>query len=65
VPATLAGGNVERKVSTLAYDYNLSKRTDVYALVMLDETVTRTLPPPGINVTASGTSLVAGLRHRF
>lgn len=65
VPATLAGGNVERRVTTLAYDYNLSKRTDLYAVLMRDQTVTRTLPPPGANVTASGTSFVAGLRHRF
>lgn len=65
VPATLAGGNIERKVATVAYDYNLSKRTDVYAVLMRDQTVTRTLPPPGSNVKASGTSVAVGLRHRF
>jgi predicted porin len=65
VPATLAGGNIERKVATVAYDYHLSKRTDVYAVLMRDDTVTRTLPPPGSNVGASGTSLADGARHRF
>lgn len=65
VPAALAGGNLERKVTTIAYDYNLSKRTDVYAVLMRDQTVTRTLPSPGSNVKASGTSVALGLRHRF
>lgn len=65
VPATLAGGNIERTVTTVAYDYNLSKRTDAYAVLMRDQTVTRTLPAPGSNVKASGTSVAVGLRHRF
>ena len=65
VPDTAAGGNAERRVFTLGYDYDLSKRTDLYVAVMRDETVTRTLPPPGQNVSASGTNPVLGLRHRF
>jgi predicted porin len=65
VPGTAAGGNVERKVFTLGYDYDLSKRTDLYAAIMSDETVTRTLPAPGGNVSASATNYVLGLRHRF
>jgi len=65
VPSTLAGGNVKRRVATIAYDHILSKRTDVYVVAMRDRTVTRTLPAPGQNVTASGTSFALGIRHRF
>jgi predicted porin len=65
VPATLNGGNIERKVLTVGYDHDLSKRTDVYALLMSDKTVTRTLPAPGSLVSASGTSMAVGVRHRF
>jgi predicted porin len=65
VPATAAGGNVKRAVFTLGYDHNLSKRTDVYAMVMEDRTETRTLPAPPTVVKASGTSFGVGIRQRF
>ena len=65
VPATVAGGNKERKVFSLGYDYFLSKRTDVYAMVMNDRTVTNTVPAPPQLVTASATNVGVGLRHRF
>lgn len=65
VPATVAGGNVERKVFTLGYDYFLSKRTDLYAMVMRDSTRTRTLPAPPTVVSAQGTTWALGVRHRF
>lgn len=65
VPATVAGGNVERKVFTLGYDYFLSKRTDLYAMVMRDSTQTRTLPAPPSVVSAQGTGFAVGVRHRF
>ncbi|XAH22841.1 porin [Xylophilus sp. GW821-FHT01B05] len=47
--------NGTRTTGTLGYDYFLSKRTDVYAMVMRD------------NVTAltGGTSAGVGIRHRF
>jgi len=65
VPATVAGGNVERKVLTVGYDYFLSKRTDLYALVMRDSTRTSTLPAPPSVVGAQGTGFAVGVRHRF
>jgi predicted porin len=65
VPATVAGGNKERKVFSIGYDYFLSKRTDVYAMVMNDRTVTNTLPAPPQLVTASATNVGVGIRHRF
>lgn len=66
VPATAAGGNVERAITSVGYDHYLSKRTDVYAMLMRDETRTRTLPAaPAPIVKASGTSYGLGLRHRF
>ncbi|KQO13569.1 porin [Acidovorax sp. Leaf76] len=65
VPATVAGGNVERKVFTLGYDYFLSKRTDLYAMVMRDSTLTRTLPASPALASARGTSFAVGVRHRF
>lgn len=65
VPATLTGGNVERRVFTVGYDYFLSKRTDLYAMVMRDSTQTRTLPAPPSVVSAQGTSFAVGVRHRF
>ena len=65
VPATVAGGNVKRNVLTLGYDYDLSKRTDLYAMVMRDQTETRTLPAPPSIVSASGTNFGIGIRHRF
>lgn len=65
VPATVAGGNVQRQMFSVAYDYLLSKRTDVYVVAMNDKTQTYTLPGPGRLVNASATNLAAGMRHRF
>ena len=65
VPASVVGGNVERSVLTLGYDHYLSKRTDIYALVMNDKTQTNTLPAPPKVVSASATSYGVGVRHRF
>ncbi|WP_457442411.1 porin [Roseateles sp. P5_E4] len=64
-PATVAGGSIKREVLTVGYDYNFSKRTDVYAIVMNDKTQTLTLPFPFTNVGANGTSYGVGIRHRF
>ena len=65
VPATAAGGNKERRVFTLGYDHFLSKRTDLYAMLMNDHTITRTLPGPPTLVTASAAQFGVGIRHRF
>lgn len=65
VPATAAGGNVKRSVMTLGYDHTLSKRTDVYAMLLRDQTDTRTLGAPPRIVAASGSTLGLGIRHRF
>jgi predicted porin len=51
---TIDGGNT-RDTMTVGYDYNLSKRTDVYAMLMGDK----------ITTFESGTSLGLGVRHRF
>ena len=63
VPATSAGGNVQRKILTLGYDHWLSKRTDLYALVMRDTTRTNTVGAGMVN--ANGTSYAVGVRHTF
>ena len=47
--------NVSRKTTTVGYDYNLSKRTDVYANVMRDS----------VTGFSSGTSYGFGIRHKF
>jgi predicted porin len=47
--------DAKRQTLTVGYDYNLSKRTDVYANIMNDRITNRT----------SGTSVGVGLRHRF
>jgi predicted porin len=65
LPATAAGGNIMRAVFTLGYDHHLSKRTDMYAMVMHDNTETRTLPAPPTVEKASGTNFGVGIRHRF
>ena len=57
VPATAAGGNVQRKVFTVGYDYWMSKRTDLYVAVMLDDEKL-----PGFK---KGTTYVTGMRHSF
>lgn len=45
----------KRQTASLGYDYNLSKRTDLYTVVMNDR----------ITALTSGTSVAAGIRHRF
>ncbi|MDE2427113.1 MAG: porin [Burkholderiales bacterium] len=52
---TLAGADLKRDTLSVGYDYNLSKRTDVYTVLMSDK----------INTADRATSLVAGLRHKF
>ena len=47
--------DAKRQTLTVGYDYNLSKRTDLYANVMRDRITNR----------SSGTSYGIGLRHRF
>ncbi len=47
--------DISRTTTTLGYDYNLSKRTDVYAMLMNDK----------ITNYESGTSFGVGVRHRF
>jgi predicted porin len=44
-----------RDTGSMGYDYFLSKRTDVYAVVMHDK----------VTHLSAGTGLAAGLRHRF
>ncbi len=44
-----------RKTTSVGYDYNFSKRTDVYGIVMRDS----------ITTFAGGTSYALGVRHRF
>lgn len=64
-PAAAAGGNKERKVFSMGYDYFLSKRTDIYAMAMRDATRTNTLPAPPSVVSASAANVGVGIRHRF
>lgn len=47
--------DLNRKTLTVGYDYNLSKRTDVYAMLMNDK----------ITGQNTGNSLGLGIRHRF
>ncbi len=51
----LTAADVDRKTLTVGYDYNLSKRTDVYAMLMNDK-ITR---------QSTGNSFGVGIRHRF
>jgi len=46
---------IKRSTLGLGYDYNLSKRTDVYAVLLNDRVTSR----------ATGNTAVAGVRHRF
>ena len=48
-------GGATRDTMTVGYDYTLSKRTDLYAMLMQDK----------ISAMSSGTSVGAGVRHRF
>lgn len=45
----------KRETFSLGYDYNLSKRTDVYAVLMRDE----------LETLSAGRSFAVGIRHRF
>ena len=65
MPATAAGGNVARTVTSIAYGHDLSRRTDLYAVAMHDSTRTRSLPAPHRVVSASGHAVAVGIRHRF
>ena len=49
------GVSVKRTTTSIAYDYNFSKRTDLYAVVMHDK----------LSGQASGNSVGIGVRHRF
>lgn len=51
----LSDTNVSRKTFTLGYDYDLSKRTDIYAMYMNDR----------ITAQDTGNSFGVGIRHRF
>lgn len=55
VKTELSQTKVERTTATLGYDYNLSKRTDVYAMYMNDRITAKT----------TGNSFGVGIRHRF
>ena len=55
VQSPTTGTGTKRTTTTIGYDYKLSKRTDIYTLVMFDK----------FTNLASGNSLVAGIRHRF
>jgi predicted porin len=48
-------GNSTRRTTTVGYDYDLSKRTDLYAMLMHD----------AVTSFNSGTSWGVGVRHRF
>lgn len=50
-----AGADATRNTASLGYDYNLSKRTDLYAIYMNDR----------ITSQSSGNSFGLGIRHRF
>jgi len=52
---TAIGADVKRTTTAVGYDYDLSKRTDVYAIYMNDR-ITR---------TNNGNSFGVGVRHRF
>ena len=65
VPATAAGGNLSRSVTSIGYGHDLSRRTDLYAVAMRDSTTTRTLPAPPQRVEARGHAFAVGVRHRF
>lgn len=55
VKTKMTQSNVDRKTLTLGYDYNMSKRTDVYAMYMNDRITDKT----------TGNSFGVGIRHRF
>ncbi|MGB7480098.1 MAG: porin [Burkholderiaceae bacterium] len=51
----IAGSDRTRGTASIGYDYNLSKRTDVYAIYMNDR----------ITDQSNGNSFGVGIRHRF
>jgi len=51
----IAGSDRKRNTASIGYDYNLSKRTDVYAIYMNDR----------ITDQSNGNSFGVGIRHRF
>ncbi|MBG6075270.1 porin [Polaromonas sp. CG_9.11] len=55
VNTKLSQTGVKRTTATLGYDYNLSKRTDAYAILMNDR----------ITNKSTGNSVGVGIRHRF
>ena len=55
VKTDVAPISITRKTFTLGYDHNLSKRTDVYAMIMND----------AITKQTSGNSVAVGIRHSF
>ncbi|MFZ6654677.1 porin [Undibacterium sp. TJN19] len=50
-----ANNDLKRDTVSAGYDYNLSKRTDIYAVLMSDK----------ITAADRATSVIAGIRHRF
>ena len=50
-----AASDVKRKTATVGYDYFMSKRTDLYAMLMNDK----------ITGSSTGTSAGVGIRHSF
>jgi predicted porin len=52
---SLVGADVKRDTFTAGYDYNLSKRTDLYAMLMSDK----------ITIASREESIGLGIRHRF
>jgi predicted porin len=52
---SLLATDVKRDTATLAYDYRLSKRTDVYAALMHDK----------VNTLDKGKTFAVGLKHSF
>ena len=50
----------QRKLGSVGYAYNLSRRTELYALLRSDETRRQ-----GATVDASGTSYALGVKHSF
>lgn len=49
------GTELKRNTASLGYDYNLSKRTDIYTVYMYDKITQQT----------TGNSFALGIRHRF
>ena len=63
IPATSAGGNVQRKILTVGYAHWLSKRTEPYALVVRDSTRSN-IDGAGI-VNPKGKGYAVDVRHTF